>query len=292
MKNRYGVRNLATLGACAFVLLVMVGCGAKKDFLNQDGLVLRYSMPEGGVLKYQLFEEFSQEMEVMGNTVVISSDETRLLSIRPKGKDNDRYRLGVTIDSMSASLVSPQGTFTPDLAMMKGKACEISVSELGREMDVEKVEPIEYELFPGRKQNAVSIFQVFFPDLPSRPVKEGDTWASIDTVFEKSDDGVMTIIFNSTNRLDGFETINGVRCARVLVDVTGTLDGISHEGGMELISKIAITGTETWYFDYRKGAFVKSISKGIGEGTVIGSGPREVNIPMKREYSTVTELIE
>jgi hypothetical protein len=270
----------------------MVGCGAKKDAFKHDGLTLRYSMPKGKVLKYRFLEEFSQEMEVAGNSMVISADETRLLSIRPQMKSKDQYRVGVTIDSMTANLVSPQGTFSPDLTAMHGKTCEFAVSELGKETDVMSGEPIEYEIFPGQTQNAASVYQAFFPDLPNRPVKEGDSWVSTDTIFEKNDKGQMTIIFNSTNKLEGFETIGGVRCAKVLADVTGTLDGLGHEGGVELVSKLTITGSETWYFDYKKGAFVKSVSSGIGEGTVVGSGAQKLNIPMKREYSYVTELIE
>ncbi len=292
MKNHYRTRSVTSFCLCAFVILIMSGCGAKKDVLNQDGLTLRYSMKDGGVLKYRLSEEFSQEMEVMGNEVVISADETRLMSIRPKKRENDRYRVSVTIDSMSASVVSPQGTFTPDLTAIHGKTCEFNVSELGKETDVMSGEPIEYEIFPGQKQNAVSVFQAFFPDLPNRPVKEGDTWISVDTIFDQNDRGEMTIVFNSTNELAGFETIDGVRCAKVLVDVTGTLEGIGHEGGTKLVSTLSISGSETWYFDYRRGAFVRSIASGVGEGTVVGSGQEELTIPMKREYSFVTELVE
>jgi len=61
---------------------------------------------------------------------------------------------------------------------------------------------------------------------------------------------------------------------------------------MELISKADIQGTETWYFAYEEGIFVKSVSAGMAKGKITGTGPQKIEIPLKREYSMETRLLK
>jgi hypothetical protein len=284
------IRGLAAV--CMLALLVSAGCGAKKDMLKDGGVSLKYAMPEGNTLIYRYLNGFSQAMNIMGDTFNVSGDDSWRFSVRSTGETDGDYRLELTIDSAASKIVSPQGDFLPNLKDIEGKSFDLSLSRHGKETGALTAPPIEYEVYPGQKQNAITVFQAFFPDLPTRPVKVGDTWLSVDTVYDNAGAGEMTIILNSHNRFDGFDVINGLRCARIAATVEGTISGSRNEDGVDLVSNLAVTGQEVWHFAYLKGAFVKSVSSGTAEGNVVGSGPREITIPIKREYNITAELIE
>lgn len=46
-----------------------------------------------------------------------------------------------------------------------------------------------------------------------------------DTITEKVGGGEITINLESFNTLEGFETVDGLECAKIIVKITGTLEG-------------------------------------------------------------------
>jgi hypothetical protein len=257
----------------------------------EDGLVLKYRMPEGRVLKYESSDQSVQHLKVEGKVATIESDETRLFSIVSKGRLQDSYEIGLTIDSVAIIMKTPRGVISPDLSALKGKEINFDLSSIGRETGMPDEEDLEYELTPGRKQSIVTGFQAFFPDLPSRPIQIGDTWITEDTVKEESANGRLHLVLQSKNKLDGMETIDGMKCARIIADVTGTLDGEGEEGGIILKTQAEIKGKDTWYFACDEGLFIKMVSSGIAEGNVNGSGVKKVTIPIKRQYNIQARLV-
>jgi hypothetical protein len=252
-------------------MMTIAGCAAKKSLsgIPESGLILQYNMPNNQSLKYQTSSEFIQNMDIMGQSAEIKSDEMSVFSVSPEGREGDKYRLGVTIDAMSMSITGPRGEITPDMSSVVGKSFEISLSSLGREWDLSGAKSIQYEVTPGNMRNIASRFQAVFPDLPGTPVKIGDTW----------------------NKLEGFETVEGMECARITVVVTGTLDGVGEEQGIEMITEAGIEASDTWYFAYKEGIFVRMISSGTAEGKITASSPQNMTIPFTREYSMETKLI-
>ena len=111
-------------------------------------------------------------------------------------------------------------------------------------------------------------FQAFFPDLPDRAVKQGDTWPSQDSVTQKTGEGDIFISLNHVNTLDGFETIDGIECARIKTESKGTLKGNLEQGGASLTLDGTTTATTTWYFAIKQGFLVKSDGKSGFSGTV------------------------
>lgn len=72
--------------------------------------------------------------------------------------------------------------------------------------------------------------------------------------------------------MDGFETVDGLECVRIKSAITGTLEGTGEEQGMALNFKGEIEGTDTWYFAYKEGFYVKMASTAAMEGTIATSG--------------------
>lgn len=276
------------------VALIWVGCAAKKDWWGdpETGLTLEYRMPKKGSLQYQVSNDFTQVMEIMGQSMEIHSRGLTVFSAASKGIKDNNHQLEVTIDSMYVNLVTPRGDLSPDMSTVMGKSFDMTLSLLGKELELSGADDIQYELGASGKRGVGSEFQAFFPNLAGRPIKVGDTWESQDTVLEKDADGELRIIFEGVNTLDGFETVKGMECARISVVFEGTLSGRGKEGPLDLISEADIEGTETWYFAYKKGVFVKMTTTGVGKGTITATGPQEITIPMTREFAVEVELTD
>jgi hypothetical protein len=274
--------------------LVLAGCAAKKPALwgdPQTGLVLTYRMPLTQPLHYTFSTDQTQTVEVMGQAVDTESHQTIGFSVQAKGRKDGNQELGVTIESMKVEAKSPQGSFSPDMKAIIGKGFDMTISELGKELDVSGAASIQYEMGPAGKRNISSSFQAMFPDLPGRPVKVGDTWTSEDLITDKSESVEMRIRFKNEHKLDGFETVGGLECARIKTSVAGTLEGEGEQQGMGLTFKGDIKGTDTWYFAYKEGFYAGMTSSASVDGMVDTSGPQSLTIPLKQKIDMETRLV-
>jgi hypothetical protein len=276
-------------------LFILAGCAARtvKPWGDpQTGLILQYRMPENQVLKYLSSGEMTMDMEVMGQAMEVKADETLAFTIKPKGMKENNYLLQVTIDSMSASISAPQGELVPDMSSVQGKSFDMTFSPIGEELDVSGAESIQYETEPGNISSMAPKFQAVFPDLAGRPVKIGDTWTTKATVTETSSKGESVISIESLNTLEGFEIVDGLECVRIKAEFTGTIEGKSEpEPGVELESEGDFKGAETWYFAYKEGIYVKTISSGTVEMTATAAA-QGITIPMKRVFNNEMKLVK
>jgi hypothetical protein len=292
--SRYSNSNTRYLIALSFIaVLLLTGCAAKKAWWGdtERGLVLEYRFPAKSPLAYRASNQFKQSMSIMGQTIEINADGMTGFSLSTKGAQEGVYTLEVTIDSMRVSVDSPQGKLQADTDQVIGKRFDMILSLLGRELDVSGAAEITYDMGPEGPRSVATEFQALFPDLPGRPITVGDTWTSRDTVTEKSAGNELLITFESLHTLDGFETVAGMECARIKTTFTGLMKGKGYQGPMELVSEAAIKGSDTWYFAYRKGIFVRNSSEGTAEGIITGTGPQEITIPMTRTFKMGTELV-
>ncbi|MCK7478377.1 MAG: hypothetical protein M0C28_13975 [Candidatus Moduliflexus flocculans] len=230
--------------------------------------VLEYKMPAGRALTYQSKSEETQVMEVMGQSMDTHSTNSSTVTFKSKGPKDKNLLLGVTIDEMAASLTSSAaGDMSPDLSSLKGKAFDMVLSPLGSEVDVAAAEAIKYD-YAGSTRNIASGFKMFFPDLPDKPVKIGDTWPSNAGVDEDMGEIKMRMDFKNVCTLEGFETVDGMECARVSTAVAGTLTGSGSQQGMDMTFAGTTKGKETWYFAMKEGLFIKSTSETTTEMSI------------------------
>lgn len=274
---------------------ILAGCAAKTANVwgdPQTGLILEYRMAENQELKYESTAEQTQNIEVMGQSIDTETSSKTVFSVKSKGLKENNHQLGITIDSMSLNIVSMQGEINPDMSSVMGKSFEMTLSSLGKELALSGAESIKYDLGQGGERSIESDFQATFPDLAGKPVKIGDTWTSKDTITEKGGNVEIRINLESLNTLEGFETIDGLECVRVKAKVTGTVEGKGEEGGMDLVFEGELEGTETWYFAYKEGIFVKTTASIFVDATITASGPQDMTIPMKQEMKMEAKLIK
>ena len=275
-------------------ICILAGCAAKLPIWGdpQTGLILQYRMAEDQVLKYKLTIEQTQDIEVMGQQMKTETKGEIAFTAKSKGLRENNQQLGITIDSMIVSINSPQGEISPDMSSVEGKSFDMTISMLGKELDLSGAESIQYDLGQAGKRDLTSNFQAVFPDLADKPVKIGDTWTSKDTITEKIGSGEIKISLESFNTLEGFETVDGLECAKITVKITGSLVGGGEQGGADLAFKGDIEGTETWHFAYKEGLFVKQIADVFTKGTVSVRGPQEMSIPLAQNMKIETKLIK
>jgi hypothetical protein len=222
-------------------------------------VVLEYKMPEGRTLTYKNTQESGQVMDVMGQTVDSSTTAGGTYTFKAKGLKDKNFLLGVTIDDMTTTVSGPQGDLSPDLTSVKGKSFDMVLSPLGSEIDVSGAEAITFTSANGTSSVAAG-FKLFFPDLPGKPVKAGDTWESAGGVDQKSESMNVRLDFKNLDTFDGLETVDGMECARIKSQVTATISGTGNQQGMDVAISGTGKGTNTWYFAIKDGIYVKSTS--------------------------------
>ncbi len=252
--------------------------------------VLEYKMPAGQVLKYQDKSEMRQVSDLMGESVESLIASTGTYSFQAKGPKERNFLLGVTIDDMGMTITARGRDMSPDLKPVKGKSFDMVLSPLGTEVDVSGAEAIAYEL-AGNTRNIATIFKVFFPDLPDKAVKIGDSWPSSYVIEEKSGPTSMRMEFQSLNTLEGWETVDGMECARITAKVTGTISGTGKQQGMDMSTDGTSKGKDVWYFAVKEGIFVKATSELTTEVTTSLTGAQSMTIPTTQTRTNEVKLV-
>lgn len=291
-------RNYRTWLAVVPVVLAitfLAGCAVKTANLWGDpktGLILQYQMPEDRVLKYQSSGGMTMDLEIMGQAMEIGADETLAFTVKSKGQKEENYQLQVTIDSMSMKITTSQGDLVADTSPVEGKSFDMTFSPVGEEKDLSGAESIQYEVEPGSIYNIASKFQAVFPDFAGRPVKIGDTWTTRMAITENTNKSESLIKLEVLNTLEGFETVDGMECVRIKAEFTGTIEGKSEpEPGVELVSEGDVKGTDIWYFAYKEGIFVKTVTNGTADITATATA-QGITIPMKRVFQNELKLVK
>jgi hypothetical protein len=278
-------RNFIGREVLAACLVGAIGLAASAP----ASAVLEYKMPAGRVLTYQAKSEEAQVMDVMGQTMDTHTTSASTFTFKAKGRKDKDFLMATTIDDMSASVTSAQGDMSPDMTSVKGKSFDLVLSPLGSEVDVSGAEAITYAI-ATETRNIASGFKTFFPDLPGKAVKVGDTWPSSDAVEEKTGSMTIQLQFQNVHTLEAFETVDGMECARVSSQVTGTISGSGNQMGQDMTFSGTSKGKNVWYFAVKEGIYVKAASETTTEVSIDVSSAG-VTIPMTQTSKSEVKLV-
>jgi len=297
-KKRFSFERLALATGIA-VILALAGCAAKTAIPRaaegpspsapSAGLVLEYKMPAGRVLRYSQTDEIKETSDRMGQILEGTMTGTGRDAFRSKGLKDGHFLLEVTIEDMALTTTGPRGESKLDVTSVIGKRFEMVLSSLGAEVDVSGAEPITFTA-PNGTRSVASAYKTFFPDLPGRPVKVGDTWPTDYTVEDKSGPLALRTDFRRVNRLEGFETVEGMDCARVVTAVTGRVSGAGSQQGTEIRVEGDVKGTTVWHFAPKEGIYVQSTSDVVNEMTVTVTRGQTMTIPTTQKQTTRVKL--
>jgi hypothetical protein len=279
--------------AIALAVVVLAGCAAKQVVLEapETGVTLQYKMPKGQILKYDSSQHFIQGLEIQGSKIEVNAYTTYEFSVESAGQQDGNHQLTFTIDAMEVSVNSSEGDVTADTRSAVGKSFKMVLTPRGEELETPGLGGIKYDLGPAGKRGVSSDFEAWFPNLTDKRVKAGDSWTSTDTVNIKEENTDIQLTFESVNKVEGFESIEGFECAKIASDVTGVLSGTGKEGEMDLIMSGTIEGSDTWYFAYREGLYVKMESDATVEGKITAAGDG-LMIPMNNVIRVEMTLVK
>ena len=285
MKTKKILRTMIPVGMVLTAIFILTGCASKKNIWGdtKKGIILTYRMPEAESLKYVTTGDVVQNMAVMGQKFDVTMKSYQVFSISTNDPGKDPITLGITIDTMYFNLKTPMNEFTPDMEQVIGQQFDIKLSKLGAESDFSQAEAITYDL-GGETRNLGPELQTFFPNLPGKPVKPGDSWIYQDTVKEDSGGNWLHLFVSCTATLEGYEEYEGKECAKVTVTLHGTVLGGGMSRGVGTKTTGEISGTETYYFAYKEGVLIRFISEGTASTETKTSGEREMTIPATRDY--------
>ena len=284
----------AALMLAAAAVCALSGCAGKKNIWGdiESGVILEYRMKQGDVLKYEMVHEGSEKVEVMGQVNESATTKTYTFTVKSKGMQAKNLLLGITIDSMEAGMKSPQGEFTADTEDVVGKSFDMVLTPLGEEVDLSAADEIKYSGGPMGDRSIKSDFEGVFSNLAGRPVKIGDSWESSDSLFVDQGNSQLTIKTESVHTLDGYETMKGLDCARIVTEFEGTITGTGEQMGAPLVFSGTTSGTETWYFAYKKGCLVDASAEVASDLSVTVQMGQEMKIPVTSSGHMETTLIE
>jgi hypothetical protein len=273
---------------------VLAGIAADKPagIAPQEAVTLAYQFPAGKTLSYKESSTQNQNMDIMGQTMTTVSASSLEFTLNLKGMKGQDFELSAVIDAGMTNADTPQGSVSTDMSPVIGKGFDMIISRLGREIDVTGATALKVDSPNGGQRDISSTFQPFFPDLPDKAVKVGDTWPSEDMVVQKEGSGETRMKLANQNTLDGFETVDGYECARVKVVAKGTLEGNLEQQGMSMTVGMKLDSQGTWYFAIKEGIYVKSEYKGTLNGTIEVGAPANMSIAMTGETTGQTNLIK
>jgi hypothetical protein len=281
-------------------LLVLAGCAAGTRPPQAEeaavgkpapsGTVLAYKMPADQVLRYTDESEVREVTDAMGQVSESLAKSAASYAFQGRGKKGQDLLVGVTVDDMTLNISSPSGDVSPDMTEVNGRSFDMVLSPRGTKVDVSGAEAITYDLPNGPRSIAPGL-KVFFPQLPDKPVKVGDSWPSSFVVEEKAGGVDMRIGIQSVNTLEGFETVDGLACARVSSKHTGTITGTGNQQGTDLAFNGAVNGSDIWYFAPAPGLYVGSEGQVVSEISVTVVGPQSMTIPVTQTRKSKVRLI-
>ncbi len=289
MTTRHASYRRLALATGVLSILILFGCAAQKPIWGDrdSGLLLTYRLAEGDSRQYQNALTVTQDLAAIGQKTVIKTDMG--FTVLGKAQAAENLVLGVTIDKLKVDISATQGNTSPDTGGIPGKGFDMTLSPQGKELDVAGAAALTYATSPFTKANLEPVFVRVFPDLPSGPVTVGDTWTSINDT--SSDDGSTKIntVIENVNVLEGFETVDGLECAKISKKMAGTIKGSGNQMGSEFTMNGTIEGGATWYFAYKEGVFVSQAMRFGGDVKIesaMGS------LPMTLETTDEIRLIQ
>jgi hypothetical protein len=286
-------KTLIGLLLISAAIISLSGCAAKKAAWGslEKGMIMKYKYLGDRDWEYQTTYDFKQEMEVMGQEIVVEADGDQLIYMKPLEGDGPNQDISVTVTEMRSEMTTPRGKNSAKLDDVINKPFKITISPLGKELDYTEAKELQYELIEGETRSLAVDVQAFFPDLPDHMVKEGDSWESQDIIEEESGSGRIKMEFNNVNTFEKLEEKNGFECMKINVSFTGTIEGIGKQENMDLRTKGELEGSGTWYYAYKQGILISQVMNGSAETqTEITGGPQDMTLPAKRTFAMTTRL--
>jgi len=274
-----------------FILIILVLFLFSIPAYSQENAVkLVYNYPTGTPVRYQTISKVIQDMDVNGQSMVVNVLSVLGCTVKSTGNADNNLVLEVTIDTLSQTIDSPGGMTGGAIRDAMGKSFSMKISPEGKETDMSGAEQISFTTEDGATTTAAQSFNDFFPDLPDRTINPGYTWSSTDTLNAKTSAMTMIMVIKSDNKFEGYEELNGTKCAKITYNLSGSRNMKTQTQGMDIIVKGPLTGTGELYFSPEKSYFLRNVVKTRMTGQLEITSPESMSFPVIMDMNSTTEV--
>jgi len=282
------VKYIFTAGILIFL------SGICLNLMSQDSgstVKLAYHYPSDRAIKYLAKSTMAQIMDIEGQTMQTDVTSAFGCSVKSSGNQDNNIKLEITIDTLGQTTNSPMGSAGGTMGSVKGKIINIVVSPNGKPVDITEADSLVFNVEGSGESNMSQSILDFFHLLPEKPVKPGDTWDLTDSVSTSTPVMTMKSIDVSVNKLEGFETVDGIECAKITSSHTGNWSMTVQSQGMDIYIKGPYTGISECLFAIKEGYFIKNMSstKMTGELDISSMG---MTMPITIDMKSVNEMVK
>jgi hypothetical protein len=267
--------------------LIISFSGLSLTGISQS-IKLEYKYPADKNLKYVTNTKIVEDMDVNGQSMMVNVARSLGCEIKGAGKVGQNVKVEVKIDSLYQNVESPQGNYGGSIKDVKGKSFNIIISPAGKLVDNSGGSKIVYKVEGGAETNIGQEFLNFFPSLPVKSIKPGDSWTTSDTINNQAAASKLWMPRETIYKFEGIEKSDGVDCARISATMTGTRKMITQSQGMEIHISGPFTGTETLLFAIKDGYF-KKISISTNLNGKMEMPEQGMSFPVKMSIDAVSE---
>ena len=261
---------------------------------TDESYYIRYRLAPDQVWTYRTITTQKTDMEMLGQSMPVGITIIVEYSVRGEGNNpQQNLRTTLTLDTLDMTFDIVPEDMIIDLAPWIGKKMGLILSPTGDEtfVGIDTLPDISFGQISDETFNIQSLLKNPFPDLPSMPIKIGDTWQGGGRYSQTQHNLDTEVKTRSTSTLENVEILDGLECLRMNTKMTGILDGSGKQMGMDVVFEGDLESTVTWYFAHESGALVKLISDQFMEGTIAVAGQVDMVIPMTQQTRIVSQLI-
>jgi hypothetical protein len=277
-----------------FFLLIDVPAQSIRRDNGVESYLLRYRLASDEVWMYRTTTTQKTDMEMLGQSLPVEITIVVEYSVRGEGNDPPQnIRATLTLDTLSMTFDIVPEDMAIDLSPWIGKKMGLILSPTGDEtfVGIDTLPDIRFDQISDETFSIHSLLRNPFPDLPSQPIRIGDTWQGGGSYSQTQRHIDTEVTTHSTNTLEDIDTLDGLACLRMKTKMTGTLDGSGKQMGMDVVFEGDLESTTTWYFAHETGTLVKLISDQFMEGTIAVAGQVEMVVPMTQQTRIVSQLL-
>ena len=283
------LKNSKSWLALLATVIILAGCSATKTVTTAD-TGLKYKLTGSESFSYIQEAEITQSVDIggqeIGSTILTCTGYT----LTPGQIAAGVIPLKVTVDTLGLTVQSPQGNIVENKSELKGRQFDMTVSDLGKEDNLDEAEKIKFMVAGQQESNLKSTFLMLFPDLTEIPYKAGATWTQSDTIDLSTGSDNILMIIHSDNIFAGREEFEGYNCIRVNYKLTGERSGYSNTVQGQIGTDGTLVGEGFYLFAPDQGILVRDESGVTMEGYV--SIPTGDSFPLMAITKYVTKLVK
>jgi hypothetical protein len=286
MKNQF-TKCLISAG---LIVLFSGICSLVLSQVSSIPVKLAYNYPADKAIRYLGTSTMAQIMDIQGQSMQVDVNSAFGCFVKSAGKQDNDLKLEITVDTLGQTTNSPMGGSGGAITDIKGKTCTLIISPEGKVVDISGTEGLVYSIEGSGESNLSQTFSDFFPVLPQKAVTEGDTWNSTDSLTTKTPAMTMKTIDNTINKVEGFETVNGIECAKISTQHSGTITMNVQSQGNDIFIKGPFTGTSEFLFAIKEGYFIKMTSATKVNGNLDMTSPQQMSFPIVLDMKSVNQV--